>query len=73
VFSLLVWQGEGMIGGVPVAAGALTGDFDNDELLVAHERAVSPLEVVNTGDRDLLIIKIFGPDLNPDAPTINRR
>lgn len=68
VYSLLVWQGAGTVGGVPVAAG----DPAHDELLVTHDRAVTPVEVVNTGPVDLLVVKMFGPDLNPEAPEIGR-
>jgi hypothetical protein len=64
VYSLLVWRGRGRYGGVEVAAG----DFDRDELLVAHARAIEPLEVENTGIEDLVVIKFFGPDINPDVP-----
>ncbi|GAA4996578.1 hypothetical protein GCM10023317_26300 [Actinopolymorpha pittospori] len=68
VFSLLVWQGTGTTGGAPVAAG----DPANDELPVTHDRAVRPLDMENTGDHDLLIIKIFSPDINSDSPAIER-
>ena len=52
-----------MQGGVP----------EMDELLVAHDRAVRGVEVRNTGREELLAIKFFGPDVNPDVPTIARR
>jgi hypothetical protein len=42
-------------------------------VLVTHDRAVGGLEVRNTGREDLLAIKFFGPDVNPDVPTIARR
>jgi hypothetical protein len=69
VYSLLVWRGSGRYGGVDVAGG----DFARDELLVAHDRAVEPLEVENTGTDDLVVIKFFGPDINPDSPRNPRR
>jgi hypothetical protein len=61
--------GSGPLGGVPVAAG----DFGRDELLVAHDRAVRPFDVENTGRDDLVILKFFGPDINPDVPRNPRR
>lgn len=64
VFNLLVWQGEGTIGAVPVTGGK-PGD---DELLVVHERATRPLEYVNTGSDPMLVVKFFGPDVNHDSP-----
>jgi hypothetical protein len=69
VFSLLVWRGRGEIGGLPVVGQS----FDEDELLVVHERAVQDLDYVNTGDVPLVVIKVFGPDLCPDAPVLPRR
>jgi hypothetical protein len=65
-YSLLVWQGTGDVGDVPVK-GRRPGD---DELLVAYHRATQPLEIHNSGTEDLIIIKFFGPDVNNDAPPI---
>jgi len=64
VYSLLVWRGKGTYDGIPVK-GDSPGD---DELLVSHARAMTPLKVRNTGTRDLEIIKFFGPDINFDVP-----
>lgn len=69
VFNLLAWRGRGTIGGQEVVGGSI----DDDELLVVHDRAVQDLEYVNTGDTDLVIIKFFGPGLNPDAPIVHGR
>jgi hypothetical protein len=69
VFSLLVWRGRGEIGEVPVTGQT----FDADELLIVHERAVRDLDYVNTGDEPLVVIKVFGPDLCPEAPSLPRR
>jgi hypothetical protein len=66
VFSLFVWQGRGSIGGVPVRGGSLT----DDELLIVDDRARRPLDYVNDGTEDLVVIKVFGPDVNLDAPQI---
>ncbi|UKA77619.1 hypothetical protein [Arthrobacter sp. FW306-07-I] len=69
VFNLLVWRGEGIIGGHHV-----TGNQPGaDELLIVHDRAIQPLDYTNTGATDMTIIKFFGPDLNPGAPTISLR
>ncbi|MCH6472378.1 hypothetical protein [Sinomonas terrae] len=64
VFNLLVWRGEGRIGGQQV----LGNTPGSDELLVVHDRAIQDLEYTNTGTTDMTIIKFFGPDINPDAP-----
>jgi hypothetical protein len=68
VYSLLAWAGRGDYGGVEVQGG----DPSRDELLVTHERAMD-IEVRNTGHEDLVVIKFFGPDINPDVPMIERR
>ena len=68
VHNVLVWSGTGTWGGVPVEGG----DPDRDEVLVTHDRAVRGVEVRNTGREDLLAIKFFGPDVNPDVPMIER-
>ena len=66
VYSLLVWQGRGRYDGHEIEAG----NFGFDELLISHEKAITPLAVENTGAADLVIIKFFGPDINPAVPMI---
>jgi hypothetical protein len=67
VYSIFVLAGAGNYGGVEVQAG-VPGD---DELLVTHDRATQDLLVRSTGDRDLVVLKFFGPDINPDVPVIS--
>jgi hypothetical protein len=69
VHNVLVWSGRGTYGGIPVVGGS-PGD---DELLVTSQRAVDGVDVCNTGRDDLVVIKFFGPDVNPDVPMIERR
>jgi hypothetical protein len=69
VHNILVWSGSGTYGGIPVKGG----DPAHDELLVTHDRARRGVEVRNTGREDLLAIKFFGPNVNPDVPMIERR
>ena len=69
VYNVLVWQGTGTVAGVDVRGGR-PGD---DELLIVHEAAIKPHAIVNSGSDDLLIIKFFGPDINPDAPPAGAR
>jgi hypothetical protein len=66
VYNLLVWQGQGQYAGHDVRAG----DPRRDELLIVHDRAVDDHVVHNTGTDDLVVIKFFGPDLNPDIPML---
>jgi hypothetical protein len=69
VHNVFVWAGRGTYGGAPVEGGR-PGD---DELLVTHDRATDGVEVCNTGPEDVVVIKFFGPDVNPDTPMIERR
>lgn len=64
VYNILVWRGKGRYGGHEIEAL----NFGMDELLVSHDRATKPLLVENTGDKDLIIFKFFGPDINLDVP-----
>ena len=64
VYNLLAWRGSGTVGDVAIHGGRP----GHDEILLTHDAATQPHRIVNTGDADLLIIKFFGPDINPDAP-----
>ena len=64
VYNLLVWSGTGTLAG-HLLDGRQPGE---DELLVVHEAATRPHEIVNIGQDELLLIKFFGPDINHDAP-----
>jgi hypothetical protein len=66
VYNLLVFGGEGTFDGVRVRAE----HPGEDELLVVHERAIKPITVRNTGREPLVIVKFFGPGINPDRPGI---
>ena len=68
VFNILVWRGKGNFDGHKIEAG----NFECDELLVSHDRAIKPITVKNEGTGELLIIKFFGPDINMDAPMIKK-
>lgn len=66
VYSVFVWRGKGLYDNHRIEAG----NFECDELLVSHDRAVQPLTVKNDGRENLLLIKFFGPDINIDVPMI---
>lgn len=68
VYSVLVWRGKGRYDGHEISAGCP----GSDELLVSHENATKPIVVENTGREDLVLIKFFGPDINPDAPVLDK-
>ena len=67
VYSLLVWQGKGDFGGFSLHEGF----FEWEELLVTHDKAIRPISVKNTGMKDLIIFKFFGPDINSNVPMIS--
>jgi mannose-6-phosphate isomerase class I len=66
VHSIFVLEGAGSYGGLDIRAGVP----GLDELLITHSRAIRDLPVQNTGDRDLVVVKFFGPDIYLDAPLI---
>src|SRR5262249_17249453 len=66
VYSIFVLEGAGLYGEMEVRAGVP----GLDELLVTHGRATRDLTVRNTGDRDLVVVKFFGPDICTDVPYI---
>jgi hypothetical protein len=66
VYSIFVLEGAGLYGTVEVQAGVP----GLDELLITHGRAIRDLPVRNTGERDLVVVKFFGPDIHPDVPII---
>lgn len=69
VYNLLVWRGSGRIADHEVAGG----EPGRDELLLVHDRAVTPHEYVNTGTTEMEVITFFGPDINTDVPMIPQR
>lgn len=68
VYNVFVWAGSGRIGGRPVEAKP-----GHDELLIVHDAATNGVEIENTGDGTLEILKFFGPDINFDVPMIDFR
>ncbi len=68
VYAVFVWDGEGTLGGLPIKGTASrVRDHKQNELLVTHERATKPLEIVNTGSEPLMLLKFFGPDINKEG------
>jgi hypothetical protein len=67
-YNILVWDGRGEVGGLPVRGR----DSSADEIMVTAGRAGRGVKVVNTGGEDLMLIKFFGPDINDDAPVLKK-
>ena len=71
VHNIFVWKGEADVDGVSLRAGAFGLTFCEDELLVICDRAQKGYTVKNTGHNDLVLYKIFGPDIqNGRTPDI---
>lgn len=66
VYNLFIWQGAGLFDGLEIRAG----DFDLEELFIAHDRAVQPITIKNSAPSDLILFKFFGPDIHPDVPML---
>ncbi|MGA2237974.1 MAG: hypothetical protein ABSG74_02065 [Candidatus Bathyarchaeia archaeon] len=66
-YLLLGWKGHGRVKNVSVKAG----DDSMDELFVSHEAATEKHSIVNSGRQELVLYKLFGPDVNK-VPTIYR-
>ena len=58
-YAVFVWKGEGKVGDAKVIAG----NPKMDELFVSAEAAVQTHKTVNTGREELVLYKIFGPDV----------
>ena len=68
VYNILVWHGKGNFNGHDIEAF----NFECDELLISHERAMQGVSIKNTGNENLEIIKFFGPDINTELPMITK-
>ena len=71
VHNVLVWSGPAAPYGGLAGPGWRPGSWTS-----CSSRTIEPsrgVEVRNTGREDLLVIKFFGPDVNPDVPMIPRR
>jgi len=42
-----------------------------DELIITHDKDVQPIKIQNTGNKDLIIFKFFGLDLNQKVPMLD--
>ncbi|MDR3321079.1 MAG: hypothetical protein LBS93_01415, partial [Synergistaceae bacterium] len=67
-YGILVWDGLGEFGGLPIAGRS----HAQDEIMVTADRARRGVKVTNTGRDDLMLIKFFGPDINNDAPVLKK-
>ena len=66
VYSIFVWKGRGKLDGHDIEGKS----FSIDEALVSHHKATTGFIIENTGNEDLIVFKLFGPDINKDVPYI---
>ena len=64
VYNILVWRGKGIYSEFEIEGE----NFEKDELLICHDKAINGLNVQNNSNDDLIIFKFFGPDINNDIP-----
>ena len=72
-YGLIVMQGRGQIGNLPVHSPAMIrfGEMTEDELFVTESAAKSGVTFENLAEHEPLVaLRYFGPDVNPDAPEV---
>jgi len=67
-YAVFVWKGKGRIEDVNVQGG----DPNLDELFVSAMAATQPHKIVNTGKDDLILYRVFGPDVYKVPIIFNR-
>jgi hypothetical protein len=66
LYGLFIWQGKGFVEQFPVEGQKVSLTDSNDEFLITHDKAVEGIHIRNTGSKDLVAFKFFGPDINND-------
>jgi hypothetical protein len=71
-YGLITVQGLGRIGKLRLDTPAMIryGELTEDEVFVSHEAATQGVEFENTGCEPLVMLRYFGPDAQPDAPSV---
>ena len=65
-------QGSGQIGPLTLQTPAMIryGEMTDDEVFVTAAAAAAGVRIENTGTEPLVSLRYFGPDANPDAPSV---
>ena len=65
-------QGEGTIGSLKLQPPAMIrfGEMTDDEVFVSAPAAAAGVTITNSGTEPLVSLRYFGPDANPDAPSV---
>jgi hypothetical protein len=71
-FGLIAVQGSGTLNGRKLQTPAMIrfGELTEDEYFVSYEAARAGVTYDNTGAEDLVVLRYFGPDTNPQAPNV---
>ncbi len=72
-YGLIVMQGRGRIGKLPVHSPAMIrfGQMTEDELFITASAATSGVTFTSESAHEpLVVLRYFGPDVNPDAPQV---
>jgi hypothetical protein len=71
-YGLIAVQGSGRIGKTTLQTPAMIrfGELTEDEVFVSHDTARQGVVFENTGLEPLVTLRYFGPDTNPNAPTV---
>ncbi len=71
-YGLITVQGSGKMGKFPLQTPAMIryGELTDDEVFVTHDAARGGVVFENTGLEPLVTLRYFGPDVNPDAPSV---
>src|SRR5208337_942025 len=75
-FGLITTQGHGRIGTLTLDCPAMIrfGQLTEDEVFVSYEAANAGVMFENQSRRDpLVVLRYFGPDVNPDAPEVGNQ
>ncbi len=74
-YGLIVTQGRGKIGNMPLECPAMIryGQMTEDEVFVTAEAAREGVVVENTGENEPLVtLRFFGPETYPDTPEVGQ-
>ncbi len=71
-YGLITVQGSGRIGKLALQTPAMIrfGELTEDEVFVTHDTARQSVVFENTGREPLVTLRYFGPNTNPDAPSV---
>ncbi len=69
-YGIIIIQGHGKINGIEVESPTMIrfGEMTRDEFFIPYVTALEGITIENNGFEPLVMLKIFGPDCNPDLP-----